>query len=388
MLPLHNCHNRTAQVRIMLVDDHLLINPRWTAVTCVTCQHRSTSFLSSVIIPYKSFKMALSVDQRTQILIEYLKTPNPIISKIARMVKCCPKTVRNIVKQWNERKTIVYKTSPGTGQKVEQTDLDVLFAYAATPEGRTKTLKQLKSMFPLVKYSIPHISRLLVKKGLPCFVQKKKPLLEDRHIRARLAFALANQHRNWNQVVFSDEKTVYSGFNGRKLVRRERGKHDPSEFVPTKASKVKVNLWGFISPKCSGLYLLPNKANGDDYYNLIQATFLPTIREQMDEIVFMQDGASIHNSAKSFLEEEKVPYLDWPARSPDLNPIENIWGIMQKLVNKWYLVKGTPTNRTQLFSLCKKAFKRVCKKHVKAHFDSMPKRIQKAIEANGGHTKY
>lgn len=332
--------------------------------------------------------MVLTVDQRTKILIEYFKTDTPNISKIARDVNCDRKSVRNIAELWKKKETIVHQKSPGTPQKVNQTDLEVFYAYAASPEGRTKTAKQLLLKFPLVKYSTSHISRLLVRKGLRCYVQKKKPFLEPRHIAARLIFATNNLNRNWNEVVFSDEKTVYSCFTGRKLIRRQRGEGDINDFIPTKARKVKVNLWGYISTNFWGLYLLPDKANGDDYLKLIELTFLPTIQEEMESLVFMQDGASIHNSAKGLLDREKVPFLDWPARSSDLNPIENIWGLMQKLLNKWFLEKGTPTNRTQLFSLCKKAFENVCKKHVKSVFQSMKKRIEDTIKVQGRSTKY
>ena len=183
---------------------------------------------------------------------------------------------------------IALKTSPGAPPKVEKTIMDVFFGYAASPEGKSKTLKQLKAKFSSVKYSIAHLSRLLVKRGLRCFVQKKKPFLEPHHIKARLAFAKNNKHRNWDEVVFSDEKTVYSCFKGRKLIRRQRGETDTDDFIPTKAKKVKVNLWGFITSKYWGLYLLPNKAKGDDYLNLLKTAFLPEIRHKMDKFVFMQ----------------------------------------------------------------------------------------------------
>jgi transposase len=48
--------------------------------------------------------------------------------------------------------------------------------------------------------------------------------------------------------------------------------------------------------------------------------------------IFMQDNAPVHTSRSSiaFLEENKVQTLGLPANSPDLNPIENIWGLMKK----------------------------------------------------------
>lgn len=108
----------------------------------------------------------------------------------------------------------------------------------------------------------------------------------------------------------------------------------------------------------------------------------------MKNITFMQDGAPIHSPAKKFLKQNKVDILVWPAKSPDLNPIENVWGLMQRLVNKWFFKKGTPKNRTQLFSLCKAAFNIVCKKHCKSLFESVPKRIQLVVENQGRMTKY
>ena len=47
------------------------------------------------------------------------------------------------------------------------------------------------------------------------------------------------------------------------------------------------------------------------------------------DYIFQQDNASIHVSkrAKIWFEANSVNLLDWPARNPDLNPIENLWGI-------------------------------------------------------------
>ena len=45
-----------------------------------------------------------------------------------------------------------------------------------------------------------------------------------------------------------------------------------------------------------------------------------------------QDNAPVHKSevVRNFLAQEQWEVLDWPAYSPDLNPIENIWAIFKK----------------------------------------------------------
>ncbi len=50
------------------------------------------------------------------------------------------------------------------------------------------------------------------------------------------------------------------------------------------------------------------------------------------DFIFQQDLAPAHTarSTKSWLNDHGVGVLDWPANSPDLNPIENLWGIVKK----------------------------------------------------------
>jgi hypothetical protein len=50
------------------------------------------------------------------------------------------------------------------------------------------------------------------------------------------------------------------------------------------------------------------------------------------DFLYQQDNSSIHMSreTRQFLAEQNVSLMEWPARSPDLNPIENVWAAMSR----------------------------------------------------------
>ena len=75
--------------------------------------------------------------------------------------------------------------------------------------------------------------------------------------------------------------------------------------------------------------------------------------------------------------------MPWPARSPDLNPIEHLWTwIDQKLNEKEIKNMGDLKNGIRDAWLNIPAD--LCQKLV----ESMPKRILACIKAKGGHIKY
>ena len=53
-----------------------------------------------------------------------------------------------------------------------------------------------------------------------------------------------------------------------------------------------------------------------------------------DDWTFQQDNAAIHSArfTQGFFNERNIQFLTWPALSPDLNPIEDLWGILSAKV--------------------------------------------------------
>jgi len=77
--------------------------------------------------------------------------------------------------------------------------------------------------------------------------------------------------------------------------------------------------------------------------------------------------------------------LDWPAQSPDLNPIENLWAIIKQHIRKQ---KKTAENLVELKRCVKAAWRAIPDTTIKNLVDSMSRRIQAVIAAEGGPTKY
>ena len=102
----------------------------------------------------------------------------------------------------------------------------------------------------------------------------------------------------------------------------------------------------------------------------------------------MQDGAPCHTarSMKEWFADNDVEVLDWIGQSCDLNPIENLWRELNRILE----TMPTCSNLDQLTDQIKLAWKRLGrdKELLSALTDSMPKRVKAVVQANGDVTKY
>ena len=90
-------------------------------------------------------------------------------------------------------------------------------------------------------------------------------------------------------------------------------------------------------------------------------------------------------STTAWLRSKKIKVLKWPARSPDLNPIENIWGI---LVRRIYGDGKQFNSREELKEAIRTAWEQLEPDVLTALTNSMPSGLFQVISRDGKATDY
>ncbi len=263
---------------------------------------------------------------------------------------------------------------------------------------RRITIPQIISFWP-VKISRSTIRRMLHKLGLRSCIPRKKPNLSIKQMKSRLQWAIERKNwgiEDWKKVIWTDESSVEIGENSAqvRVWRHHREEWDLSCLLPTfRSGRTCVMVWGCIAGNTLGpLVVIPrDRRTGVDYRNLILEgpliEFYKSMNDLDDGYFIMEDGAPIHRSmaAREFRAEKNIKVLPWPAQSPDLNPIENVWHMLKSRINRRPRI---PRNEIELTTALQEEWKLIPLDHLSNTVESMPERIKMVISKKGGHCSY
>ena len=215
-----------------------------------------------------------------------------------------------------------------------------------------------------------------------------KPILTKLHKERRLAWAREKVvfGKNWETTIFSDEKKFnLDGPDGFAYYWHDLRK-EKRIFSTRGGGGGSVMIWaGFSSTGRTSIAFCQPKMNSIDYQNLMADHLLPLwLHPDQNHTTFQQDNAPIHKS-KSTLEwfdQNAIVVMDWPACSPDLNPIENVWGILARRV----YAEGKHFGSLQELKLTIiREWEALPQDLLKKLVNSMPKRVGDVIFHHGRH---
>ncbi len=138
-----------------------------------------------------------------------------------------------------------------------------------------------------------------------------------------------------------------------------------------------------VGPLC----FLKSTVNVAIYQEILEHFMLPSADKLHGEadFIFQQDLAPAHTAkgTKSWFNDHGVTVLDWPANSPDLNPIENLWGIVKRKMRD-----TRPNNADELKATVKETWASIPPQQCHKLITSMPRRIEAVINAKEAPNKY
>jgi transposase len=177
---------------------------------------------------------------------------------------------------------------------------------------------------------------------------KLKPLVvamtkDHKKRRVDCCKARRNWMNEWHRVIFSDEKKFNEdGPDGWRHYYHDVRKPEVV-FPKRQGGGTSLMFWGAFGFNGKSLLVcLKGNQNAEDYQNTLDEHLAPCFDDlAVNPGVFQQDGASIHTAGSTlrWFHDRQCRKLAHPAKSPDLNPMENLWSIVERAVyarNKQY----------------------------------------------------
>ena len=319
-------------------------------------------------------------------------------SEVALRTKMSQASVSNAMKRSKETGNDCNRKSKQNGRPRISTDCDDRFLARRSLQDRFKPATHLKDDWEKIGVYAITIRRRRRPVNLTGRAARKKPMLTANHKRRRLDFA--KKHKSWSKekledVLWTDE-SPFSVFGecGKKYVRRRPGEEFNPECVrPTmKQGGGKIQVWGLFY--CKGRWSLHHIKGIMDqkvYKQILIHHMRPSLMQfgGKDQVIFQLDNDPKHTakSVQKYIKRAQYKvHQNWPAQSPDLNPIENLWKELKTRLTCSSTASAFKQGGT--FNLLKREWKALPQNLLINLVHSMPRHIRAVMQAKGGHTKY
>lgn len=194
--------------------------------------------------------------------------------------------------------------------------------------------------------------------------------------------------------VFSDEHYVTTNDHTTRtmwLPKAQKGKKRAQKAIPrirkSRFNIPSIMIWAAVGKDYKSPLVFIEKRKDEDgktlglnaqRYVRCCLSKLVSSCSDLSERVFMQDGARCHAArhTQDYLERKGVPLLkEWPPYSPDLNPIENLWHLLDRRLSEL-----VPRTLPELKRATLEAWEAIPMEHINALVESFQDRLKTKID--------
>ena len=344
--------------------------------------------------------MAFTIAQKTNCVTWFIQTGSiTLTQRNFRRTYRTQAPARNSILRWDEN----FQTTggverrqghgrPATSSEVQQT---ILRYFNTHPR---RSIRRAERDLSIPRSTI----HVILRRRIRMFPYKLRIVqqLEARDYVARRAFAawclenLESDENFMSRIIFSDECVFHVSGKVNKHNVRIWGTERPHDTREHEAHSPKVAVWCALSTnQVVGLYYFDSSTvTGSSYLNMLNNYFLPMLPNLPNNVLFQQDGAPAHYDRRvaGVLNENlssawigRRGPINWPARSPDLTPLDFfLWGHVKDMVYR------TPCrNVTQLKRRITTAVRTISGEVLGNVWRNLKERLNAVIREDGGHVE-
>jgi len=205
---------------------------------------------------------------------------------------------------------------------------------------------------------------------------------------------------DWKLVLFADEADLFPTYAGKQYLRLKENQslNDVNIEYGWMQKKITIKVWGVISFWGVGpLIRIEGTMKGDKYLKTLREHLEPLLPNLTNlarvetgrntHLILVDDNAKYHR-VKDVLDWRKkmlFPHIEWPSYSPELNLIENDWGVVE---DKLYDYKKYLNNPEDVWQKTQHIWHEIEVTYLQNLYKSLPDRIENVLKNKGSPIHY
>uniref|UniRef100_A0A8C7PBG7 Tc1-like transposase DDE domain-containing protein n=1 Tax=Oncorhynchus mykiss TaxID=8022 RepID=A0A8C7PBG7_ONCMY len=315
---------------------------------------------------------------------------------VARAINCNVRNVRRLRQRYRE--TGQTADRPRSGRPRVTTPAEDRYIRTSHQQDRYRMATTTARVIPGThnpSISAQTVRNRLREAGLKACRPVVRQVLTRRHRQQRRLWAQTHRRwtrQDWQKVLFTDESRfcLTRGDGGIPIYHQRIEPY--AEACTLERDRFEgggsVMVWGGVSQHHrTELVVIAGNLNAVRYREDILLPHVVPFLQAHPDMTLQHDNATSHTarSVRDFLEDRNVSVLPWPEKSPDLNPIEHVWDLLDRRVRARAI---PPRNVQELAGALVEEWGNISQQELANLVQSMRRGCTAVLNAAGGHTRY